>query len=757
MSISINPSEAITESIFRNFYGTNTFLEKASIPETYGFKSKKGTSKRGYPDFFLDSYNEYCIVVEIKAYIEDHSIAQKEVKHYMNNNNITKDIIGMAISGQNLNDLRVSIYFKLSKGKVNYIDTKKLLSLNDIKKEYEKRNPPNTISNDELIKELKKLNKEWHSMSLQPAYRSLLFSAIMIALKNSNFRSTYKFITPPSKSDSTNANIIVESSNMNKAILTAITEELHDKISNKSKKFSWEDQFAFINNLPIPLQKYKEQIEEIEKKCFSPQNNKKQDILGKAYKIFLERAGKTLDKNIILTPYHIIHFMVKLAHLTPDDVVLDTCTGSGGFLMEAMEQMIQISYLSQKFSSPEKCEENIKKHQLIGFKNDSTLFSLACSNMFLHGDGKTNLIFRSSLINDINENLINDNDDDLLAYIHALNPTKCIINPPYENNKPIVFTKQAIEYLNSDCGRLVIIMPTDTLQKDVDTTKEILTTSKLECVIKMPDQLFSEQKRIVDTSIFIFQKPHPHQISDETLFYDLEDDGHVSVQHKGRVDKDSRWDNIEKDALDVINNFKEISNKSQKTKIFDKDGNFIFNQDLKKLKATKFKQLPIEDLFTVSKGTLASQKNVNGDYPFITADKNWKKHNTYDIDDEAIVYAVDSAGSLGRTHYVNGKFIASNLCLVLRNKNNPDYPINLKFYNYYFQSIRSQIVKSLKSGKSKKTISSNYFKKFKIDYIPYKKQLEFLEQVESFNEIEQKYIQARKDFEEKIENLIDII
>lgn len=45
MSISINPSEAITESIFRNFYGTNTFLEKASIPETYGFKSKKGLAK----------------------------------------------------------------------------------------------------------------------------------------------------------------------------------------------------------------------------------------------------------------------------------------------------------------------------------------------------------------------------------------------------------------------------------------------------------------------------------------------------------------------------------------------------------------------------------------------------------------------------------------------------------------------------------------------------------------------------------------
>lgn len=83
--------------------------------------------------------------------------------------------------------------------------------------------------------------------------------------------------------------------------------------------------------------------------------------------------------------------MVKLARLNKKDVVLDTCMGSGGFLMESMETMIKLS------DSPAEID-HIKEHQLIGFEIDSVLFALACSNMFLHGDGRTNLIYRSSLL-----------------------------------------------------------------------------------------------------------------------------------------------------------------------------------------------------------------------------------------------------------------------------------------------------------------------------------------------------------------------
>lgn len=47
-----NTSETKTENLLRDFYGSKTFVEKSAIPTVYGFKSKKGTKYKGYPDFF---------------------------------------------------------------------------------------------------------------------------------------------------------------------------------------------------------------------------------------------------------------------------------------------------------------------------------------------------------------------------------------------------------------------------------------------------------------------------------------------------------------------------------------------------------------------------------------------------------------------------------------------------------------------------------------------------------------------------------
>lgn len=86
----LSVSETTTENIFRNFYGATTFIEKSAIPSVYGFKSKKGSDYKGYPDFFKDDAN-YVIVVEAKAI--KHSEAEAEVQFYMENNKINKDII----------------------------------------------------------------------------------------------------------------------------------------------------------------------------------------------------------------------------------------------------------------------------------------------------------------------------------------------------------------------------------------------------------------------------------------------------------------------------------------------------------------------------------------------------------------------------------------------------------------------------------------------------------------------------------------
>ena len=70
--------------------------------------------------------------------------------------------------------------------------------------------------------------------------------------------------------------------------------------------------------------------------------------------------------------------------------------------------------------------------------------------------------------------------------------------------------------------------------------------------------------------------------------------------------------------------------------------------------------IEIGKLFNIEKGSLQSSKCTPGQYSFITAGEEWKTHIEYTHDCEALVFAMAASGSLGRTHYVNGKFIASD-------------------------------------------------------------------------------------------------
>lgn len=405
--------------------------------------------------------------------------------------------------------------------------------------------------------------------------------------------------------------------------------------------------------------------------------------------------------------------------------------------MEAMETMID------KVKNDRVSIKKIKEKQLIGFEIDRVLFALACSNMFLHGDGRTNLIYGNSLL-DVEKK----QDKDLFNYIKRLKPTKVIINSPYENKQSIKFTIQAIEYLENN-GTLVIIMPTPTLRKNQNGLTEILLKkARLDFVIKMPNNLFSEQNRTVNTSIFGFTKT-PHCENDEVIFYNLSDDGFISVQHKGRIDKDNEWGKREKNIVECIKNKKEIKNISEKCKIFK---NGIINcQGIKKHKNGNYEMVKLSDLFKFEKGTLASEKAVEGDYTFYSASEECKTNIDYNQDCEAIVFAIGAAGSLGRTHYANGKFIASNLCYVLKDAKNSKYPLNLKFYNYYFQSIRKHLIEDLADGTSKLTIGISDLKKYYIDYIPKKVQDNFAKQNVT------KYLLAEKKFEKAKKGLKDAL
>lgn len=702
-----NSSETTTENIFRSFYGPTTFIEKSAIPKEYGFKSKNNTEKKGYPDFFYET-EKYAIVVEAKSTIKEYNKACTEVKYYASNNKLEKDIFAISIAGQNEEEYKAGLYYKIDNCKIKEIDTdNKLLSLEAIGKIYKKIKYSDKISDEALKRKLKEYNEKFNRYKIQDTKRSLFFSGLMIALMDNTFIATYRNIQKPDvRQQQASKNKLIQAHNLNERILEAIVNQIETKVNSYSKEYHWRDQFSFIRNIDIPIDDYKNIIIDIEQNIFIPfREDEKHDILSRAYKIFLSRAGKVENKNIILTPDHIKRLMVDLANLNINDKVLDTCTGSGAFLMEALEQLVALA------KGNEVKIENIMKNQLIGIEVDDTLFALACSNMFLHHDGRSNMIFGSSLPNDSNSELI--------SYVTELAPQKCIINPPYENNQPILFVKQAIDFLQPN-GKLIVIMPTPTLNRNYALTNEILKNATLDYVIKMPERLFSEQDRSVNTSIFGFTKTR-HLQDKKVIFYEMLDDGLVSVQHKGRVDKYGKWENIKTKLIDRIINNNENSGTYELRKIY-KDG--VLNCYGYKETAKKGNNLvKFGEIFnTNTKGSLASEDANPGDYPFITASEEWKTHNTYDNEKEAIIYAIAASGSLGRCHYINGKFIASNLCLVLTPKNPEEYPVNLLFYSLYLNSIRQSIRNDIADGTSKLTISPDDLNEYYIEYIPIEKQ-----------------------------------
>lgn len=154
-------------------------------------------------------------------------------------------------------------------------------------------------------------------------------------------------------------------------------------------------------------------------------------------------------------------------------------------------------------------------------------------------------------------------------------------------------------------------------------------------------------------------------------------------------------------------------------------------------------KIKIGDLFELEKGSLQSSKCTPGEYDFITAAEEWKTHNDYSHEKEALIFAAMASGSLGRTHYVNGKFITSDLCYILTPKNSETFPINLKFYHFVFNSLKDEIVKNTKSGTSKESINQTNLKNYKIPYFDIEQQNLWIE----------KLINTKKTKEELVEEI----
>jgi hypothetical protein len=213
--------------------------------------------------------------------------------------------------------------------------------------------------------------------------------------------------------------------------------------------------------------------------------------------------------------------------------------------------------------------KEIKSSQLIGTEYQAHIFALAVSNMYIHQDGKTNIIKGNCF------------DDDIIQQVKAKNPTVGFLNPPYQSDKKkdtdeLLFVLNNLECL-VDGGTCIAIVP---MQKALATTrgksfeykKKLLEKHTLEAVLSMPDELFFNSDASAVTCIMIFTAHKPHYKGKKTYFGYCKDDGFIKRKVPKRHDGLGKWGKIKnkwvlsyfnKEEIDGFSIVREVSAKDE--------------------------------------------------------------------------------------------------------------------------------------------------------------------------------------------------
>lgn len=252
-----------------------------------------------------------------------------------------------------------------------------------------------------------------------------------------------------------------------------------------------------------------------------------EDVMGIFFNEF-NRYKRKSESGQIFTPDHITSFMYRLIDVHSNDTVLDAACGSGAFLVKAMCNMIK-----ESGGVNTKRAKRIKDAQLFGIEFDREIFALACANMLIHKDGKTNL------------EQLDSRSKEACQWIHSKHITKVMMNPPYERKYGCMkIVENVLD--NVPCGTIAaFILPDKKLEKD--NGWRLLKHHTLKTIVKMPEDLFFNVG--VTTSIFVFEAGKPQNASEPSkpqngksvICYYIEEDGLITVKNQGRQDIKNRW------------------------------------------------------------------------------------------------------------------------------------------------------------------------------------------------------------------------
>lgn len=565
-------NERITENLFRRFIendecylgGIINVEEQKSknikINKLLSNASKSGNGK-GYPEFIVtfDYYPDLIMVVECKPDILKHEsktgdkykdYAVDGVKLYSSFLAKEYDVIAIALSGDDDN-FRLSSFIQL-KGTSDCYQTDQLkddrfYTIDEYIDVYKKDDKKFNQDYGKLLEFSKTLNDELHILKIHEADRSLLISAALIALNDPAFYNSYKLQNPKDLSNNLYNTVKLkleelQKNNIDEIMVTYGFLKTHKILSKKEHE---------LRNI----------IDEIDSNVNSfMRTHKYFDSLGQFYIEFLRYANSDKGLGIVLTPPHITELFSALARVNENSIVLDNCTGTGGFLVSAMNKMVMDA------GGDKNKELEIKKGQIIGIEFSDKIFPLACSNMYIHGDGRSHLYSGSCF------------DDNIMKKVMELKPNVGFLNPPYKNDKNDV---DELYYILNNLSMLekgsycIAIVPMSCALADsgerLELKKKLLKNHTLDAVFSMNNELFHNSKVTVSTCIMIFKAKEPHPTGYKSYFGYWKNDGFYKRKAKGRADYDNSWNDIKNMWVNAYFNREEIDGFSVKKEVSAED------------------------------------------------------------------------------------------------------------------------------------------------------------------------------------------
>lgn len=519
--------------------------------------SKNGTGKVGFPEY-VGVVKDFLIVIEDKADLSKHiklddkgiiSSEQNDIKTYAVNgalfyakhlakNTTYKKLIAFGISGNEKKHKISPIYVDETEYYRELPDVESFISFNEqnieeyYTREILKEATDKEKETSEILKDASKLHEDLRNYgNIKDIDKPLIVSGILLALRESEFKNF-------SIDDLTGDRIKTDGEKIYDAISSNL---IRCNVSPDVKKDKILSQFSIIKDTKVlneindklkktPLKHYTKFLYDNFYKSIK-YTKSSEDYLGRFYGEFMSYSGgdgQTLG--IVLTPKHITDLFCELVEIKSNDVVLDPCCGTGGFLVASMHHMLEQT-------DDEVERKNIKQKQLHGFELQPYMFTIATTNMILRGDGKSNLI---------NEDFLKQNTNKL----QLKQATVGMMNPPYSQGSKensdlyeMAFTEHLLDSLTVG-ARGIVIVPQSSMTgktKEEQGIKEnVLKKHTLEGVITLNKDTFYGVGTMPCIAIFTAGEPHPK--NKECKFIDFRDDGFKISPHIGLIETEQAKD-----------------------------------------------------------------------------------------------------------------------------------------------------------------------------------------------------------------------